>query len=311
MWQPSWACPTEGYFYPPTLFTDVAPAATIAQVEIFGPVLVAMTFRTPAEAVALANNTRYGLAASVWSENVNLALDVAREDQGRARSGSTAPTCSTPRPASAATARAASGARAGARACSSTCEPDVGDARRSAAADGTPRRAGAGTRRLGERHVSRARRRRHGRTAWRQRRDAAIRRPRIDRTPKLFIGGKQARPDSGYSRTIYGPHGEAASARWARATARTSATRSRRRTRRSAGWASATAHNRAQILYYIAENLSARARRVRARGSCAMTGRRARTAAVEVERRHRAALHLCGLGRQVRRRGARDADPRR
>src|SRR2546422_10099845 len=52
MWQPSWACPTEGYFYPPTLFTDVSPAATVAQVEIFGPVLVTMTFRPPAEAVA-------------------------------------------------------------------------------------------------------------------------------------------------------------------------------------------------------------------------------------------------------------------
>src|SRR3989442_15303048 len=77
MWQPTWACPTEGYFYPPTLFTNVAPAATIAQVEIFGPVLVSMTFRTPAEAVELANNTPYGLAASVWTENINLALDVA------------------------------------------------------------------------------------------------------------------------------------------------------------------------------------------------------------------------------------------
>src|SRR5436189_1929565 len=77
MWQPSWACPTEGYFYPPTLFTNVAPAATIAQVEAIGPVLVAMMFRTPAEAVELANNTPYGLAASVWTENINLALDVA------------------------------------------------------------------------------------------------------------------------------------------------------------------------------------------------------------------------------------------
>src|SRR5437588_6389528 len=77
MWQPSWACPTEGYFFPPTLFTNVSPATTIAQVEIFGPVLVSMTFRTPAEAVELANNTRYGLAASVWSDNINLALDVA------------------------------------------------------------------------------------------------------------------------------------------------------------------------------------------------------------------------------------------
>ncbi|MDQ3995042.1 MAG: aldehyde dehydrogenase family protein, partial [Actinomycetota bacterium] len=77
MWQPSWACPTDGYFYPPTLFTGVSPSSTIAQVEIFGPVLVSMTFRTPSEAVALANNTPYGLAASVWTENINLALDVA------------------------------------------------------------------------------------------------------------------------------------------------------------------------------------------------------------------------------------------
>src|SRR5436305_1047725 len=76
-WQPSWACPTEGCFYPPTLFTNVQPSSTIAQVEIFGPVLVTMTFRTPSEAVALANNTPYGLAASVWSESINLALDIA------------------------------------------------------------------------------------------------------------------------------------------------------------------------------------------------------------------------------------------
>ncbi|MGH3995382.1 MAG: aldehyde dehydrogenase family protein, partial [Pseudonocardiaceae bacterium] len=77
LWQPSWSCPREGWFFPPTLFTEVSPAATIAQVEIFGPVVVLMTFRTPVEAVELANNTRYGLAASLWTENINLALDVA------------------------------------------------------------------------------------------------------------------------------------------------------------------------------------------------------------------------------------------
>src|SRR3984893_1641221 len=76
-WQPSWAVPQEGYFYPPTLFTNIEPASPIAQIEIFGPVLVSMTFRTPGEAIELANNTVYGLAASVWTENVNLALDVA------------------------------------------------------------------------------------------------------------------------------------------------------------------------------------------------------------------------------------------
>ena len=77
MWQPSWACPTGGLFYPPTLFTNVTPASRIAQVEIFGPVLTSLTFRTPSEAVSLANNTPYGLAASIWTENINLALDVA------------------------------------------------------------------------------------------------------------------------------------------------------------------------------------------------------------------------------------------
>ena len=76
-WQPSWGVPEEGFFYPPTLFTEVEPASKLAQVEIFGPVIAAMTFRTPDEAVELANNTRYGLAASVWSENINLALATA------------------------------------------------------------------------------------------------------------------------------------------------------------------------------------------------------------------------------------------
>ena len=59
--------------------TNVSSASSVVQEEIFGPVVVAMTFRTPSEAIALANNTRYGLAASIWSEDVNLVLDVARK----------------------------------------------------------------------------------------------------------------------------------------------------------------------------------------------------------------------------------------
>ena len=66
-----------GCFYPPTLITGLSAASALMQEEIFGPVLVSMTFRTPSEAVELANNTRYGLAATVWTENVNLALDIA------------------------------------------------------------------------------------------------------------------------------------------------------------------------------------------------------------------------------------------
>ena len=80
-WQPSWAVPKDGWFYPPTLFTGVTSSSTVVREEIFGPVLVTMTFRTPDEAVQLANDTRYGLAASVWTENVNLALDIAPQLQ--------------------------------------------------------------------------------------------------------------------------------------------------------------------------------------------------------------------------------------
>jgi aldehyde dehydrogenase (NAD+) len=69
--------PETGCFYPPTLITGLSPAAPLMQEEIFGPVLVSGTFRTPAEAVQLANNTRYGLAATLWTENLNLALDIA------------------------------------------------------------------------------------------------------------------------------------------------------------------------------------------------------------------------------------------
>src|ERR1700758_5407885 len=78
-WQPETALPTHGFYYPPTLLSNVHPTSIVAQQEIFGPVLAAMTFRTPLEAVELANNTVYGLAASVWSESVNVALQAAAQ----------------------------------------------------------------------------------------------------------------------------------------------------------------------------------------------------------------------------------------
>src|SRR6516164_5666134 len=78
-WQPQVALPAQGLYYPPTLLSNVHPASVVAQQEIFGPVLAAMTFRTPREAVELANNTAYGLAACVWSESVNVALQVAAQ----------------------------------------------------------------------------------------------------------------------------------------------------------------------------------------------------------------------------------------
>jgi len=72
------ACMPDGpLFYPPTLITNVQTTSTVVQEEIFGPVIAAMSFRTAKEAIALANNTRYGLAASVWTESMPLAMECA------------------------------------------------------------------------------------------------------------------------------------------------------------------------------------------------------------------------------------------
>jgi aldehyde dehydrogenase (NAD+) len=240
MWQPSWACPTDGYFYPPTLFTDVSPAATIAQVEIFGPVLVSMTFRTPKEAVELANNTPYGLAASVWTENINLALDVAPK------------------------------LKAGVVWINST---NLFDA---AAGFGGYRESGFG------REGGREGMYEYLKPEWEMRnaecgmRDdragveapnesiphSAFRIPHpdlppIDRTYKLFIGGKQARPDQGYSRKIVGPNGRVLGevAEGNRKDVRNAVEAAHA----AEAWGKGSGHMRAQILYFIAENLSTRA----------------------------------------------------
>jgi aldehyde dehydrogenase (NAD+) len=71
------ALPEAGYWFPPTLFTDVAPANRIAVEEIFGPVVSVTTFRSPAEAIERANNSAYGLAAGVWTDNGSKAFEVA------------------------------------------------------------------------------------------------------------------------------------------------------------------------------------------------------------------------------------------
>jgi aldehyde dehydrogenase (NAD+) len=233
LWQPSWSCPRDGWFFPPTLFTEVSPAATIAQVEIFGPVVVLMTFRTPAESVELANNTRYGLAASLWTENINLALDIAPQ----LKAGTVWINCT-----------------------------NVFDA---ASGFGGYRESGFGREggREGLREYVKWRRtggRADGRTGGRKPRSKVARAatplsalPLIDRTPKLYIGGKQARPDSGYSLPVLDAagdrigevgHGNRKDIRNAVEAAH-----------KASGWARATGHQRAQVLYYIAENLAARA----------------------------------------------------
>src|SRR4051812_46736550 len=183
MWQPSWACPTEGCFYPPTLFTNVQPSSTIAQVEIFGPVLVTMTFRTPEESVALANNTPYGLAASVWTENINLALDIAP----KIKAGVVWVNSTNLFDAAAGFGgyrESGFGREGGREGMWEYVKPVAQEKAKAASTNGSRRK----TRPLAPVRVT-------GEL------------PAIDRTPKLFIAGKQARPDSGYSRWIVTPAG--------------------------------------------------------------------------------------------------------
>jgi aldehyde dehydrogenase (NAD+) len=241
MWQPSWACPTEGSFYPPTLFTDVQPSSTIAQVEIFGPVLVTMTFRTPEESVALANNTPYGLAASVWTESINLALDIAP----KIKAGVVWINSTNLFDAAAGFGgyRESGFGREGGR---------EGMWEYLKRAEGGGRRAGSGDRRAAtNKGAARA-------AIVSDRSSSAPALPGIDRTPKLFIGGKQARPDQGYSRRIHSPSGELVgeSPEGNRKDIRNAVEAAHKA---AGSWARATGHTRGQILYYIAENLSVRA----------------------------------------------------
>ncbi|MBO9308563.1 MAG: aldehyde dehydrogenase family protein [Chloroflexi bacterium] len=238
LWQPSIACPAEGYFFPPSLFTNVAPSSTIAQVEIFGPVLVVMTFRTPAEAVALANNTPYGLAASIWSDNLNLSLDVARK------------------------------VKAGTVWINAT---NLFDA---ASGFGGYRESGYGREggREGMYEYLKMRADLAERTSLPvQAPSAAYSAPvlMIDRTPKLFIGGKQVRPDSGYSLPVRGADGRLLGevGEGNRKDIRNAVEAAHA----AAGWQFTHGYQRAQVLYYIAENLAARSAEFAAR-LAALTG---------------------------------------
>ena len=259
-WQPSWACPQEGCFYPPTLFTNVQPSSSIAQVEIFGPVLVAMTFRTPSEAVALANNTQYGLAASVWSESINLALDIAP----KIKAGVVWINSTNLFDAAAGFGgyrESGFGREGGKEGMYEYLKADHGSETDDLAAGRAAKMSARASKNSASvRPIKRAA----------ELDDADRGGPPVDRTAKLFIGGKQARPDSGYSVRIAGTDGRVLG----------EVGEGNRKDIRNAveaahsalgGWSKATGHNRAQILYYIAENLAARSVEFAARIS-ALTG---------------------------------------
>ncbi len=223
VWKPPIDIPATGNYLAPILFTGVAPSDTICQEEIFGPVLVSMTFRTHDEAVKLANNTRYGLAASVWTENIDLALDIAP----RVKAGTVWINSTNSFDAAAGFGgyRESGFGREGGR--EGMYEymkldlpiPKILDRKTSAA---TTQKAGSP----------------------------------IDRTPKLYIGGSQVRPDGGYSSVIMDPVGKKIGdvGKGNRKDIRNAVEAAHK----AGAWASMTGHQRAQILYFIAENLSAR-----------------------------------------------------
>ncbi len=251
-WQPQVALPARGFYYPPTLLSNVHPTSIVAQQEIFGPVLAAMTFRTPKEAVELANNTVYGLAACIWSENINVALHVA----ARLKAGVVWVNCTNLFDASCGFGgyrESGYGREGGKEGLLEYLQPSwfknapkLPAARHLESAPTEPAPA-SGT-------------------------------PAIDRTVKLYIGGKQTRPDSGYSMEVHSADGRLLGE--ASLGNRKDIRNAVEAARKAESWAKATAHNRAQILYYCAENLSQRRDEI-IRGLASVVG--AKQAAAELD----------------------------
>jgi aldehyde dehydrogenase (NAD+) len=253
-WQPQVALPARGFYYPPTLLSNVHPTSIVAQQEIFGPVLAAMTFRTPREAVELANNTVYGLAACVWSENINVALHVAAQ----LKAGVVWVNCTNLFDASCGFGgyrESGFGREGGREGLLEYLQPSWF---KSAPKLPTAQPPAAPP------HSSEE--------------EPAAGPPAIDRTVKLYIGGKQVRPDSGYSMEVRSPDGRLLGE--ASLGNRKDIRNAVEAARKAGAWARATAHNRAQVLYYCAENLSQRRAEI-VRGLTTVVG--AKQAAAELD----------------------------
>src|SRR5690606_10987363 len=222
VYEPDGQVPAEGCFLKPALVTNVSPGNTLVAEEIFGPVLVAMSFRTPEEAVQLANNTRYGLAATLWSENINLALDIAP----KLKAGVVWINGTTNFDAAVGFGgyeESGFGLEGGREGMGVSLKPGWDKALKPAPA--LPAVAASVNR-------------------------IPLDSDHIDQTAKLFISGKQARPDSGYNRPVLGPKGQIVGevGEGTRKDIRNAVEKARG----ALGWASTAAHSRAQILYYLA-----------------------------------------------------------
>ena len=229
-WQPAIPVPSRGLYFPPTLLWNVHPTSVVAQQEIFGPVLAAMSFRTPREAVELANNTVYGLAACVWSESINVSLHIAAQ----LKAGVVWVNCTNLFDAACGFGgyrESGYGREGGREGLSEYLEPvwfkDAPLVHTTPLAMDQP-----------------------------PEQPADLGAPPIDRTVKLYIGGHQTRPDSGYSIAVHGADGRLLGE--APLGNRKDIRNAVEAARKAEGWGRATAHHRAQVLFYVAENLSQR-----------------------------------------------------
>jgi aldehyde dehydrogenase (NAD+) len=256
LWQPEIPLPRQGAFYPPTLLTDVSPANIVWREEVFGPVLTATSFRTLQEAVELANNTSYGLAATLYTENINRALELAVK------------------------------LKAGVVWINTTNQLDA------ACGFGGIRESGFGREGGLEGMLDYMRER----DAWQpgaqdssSPRESSGQVPRaaeisssgIDRTFKNYIGGKQTRPDGGLSLPINDARGNLAG--WVAHGNRKDIRDAVEAAFLAERWSAATTHLRSQILFYFAENLALR-RKELVDSLRRLTGRKPAECRVEVDR---------------------------
>ncbi|MFT4824477.1 MAG: aldehyde dehydrogenase (NAD+) [Halioglobus sp.] len=229
-WQPGGVeCPKEGCFYPPTLLTDVESSNIVVREEIFGPVLTTMTFRTLNEAVALANNTRFGLAASIWSENINRALEVSSQ----LKAGVVWVNCTNQFDAACGFGgfrESGFGREGGKEGMYEYLKAPSPEPKNTINVIETPKAlddSAENSSTIG-----------------------------IDQTAKHYIGGKQVRADNGLTALVVDHQAHCAGrvADGSRKDIRDAVEAAAK----ASAWSSATAHTRAQILYYLAENLGRR-----------------------------------------------------
>ncbi len=223
IWQADCTLPEKGCFYPPTLVTGAGSDNILMREEIFGPVLTVMSFRSVSEAVLLANNTLYGLSASIYSENINRALECSNM------------------------------VKAGIVWVNTTNQFDA------ACGFGGVKESGFG--REGAKEGMYEYLTLKSGAAAKAVKSKSSKNSKnvigIDRTAKNYVGGKQARPDGGNTVLVHAHDGRAVGrvGEGSRKDIRNAVEAAVKQT----SWAAETAYNRAQILYYIAENLSVRA----------------------------------------------------